>query len=263
MKTDLLQPKSIKEILQEQIETGLHEYNRPKGSLLLSAFNAGLEIGFSVLLMGVIYTLFKGEMSKASLTMAIAFSYPIGFLFVIIGRSELFTEHTNVALHPVLNGDKSIGQLLYLWGTILLGNVIGGACIGAFLTWMGPAMKIIDVEAFTYLAKKMTKHEPLVMLGSALLAGWMMGLLSWLLSAAKETVSRIIMVIVITTVIGIGGLHHCIVGSVELFCGWLLNPGLGAGKALLTLGIAIVGNVIGGAFFVATLKYGNVVTSEE
>jgi formate/nitrite transporter FocA (FNT family) len=41
-----------------------------------------------------------------------------GFLFVILGRSELFTEHTTLAVLPVLDGRASLRQLGRLWGLI-------------------------------------------------------------------------------------------------------------------------------------------------
>lgn len=259
----IIGPKEIEEILADQLVTGLAEYNRSSSSLFISSLTAGLEIGFSVFLMGIVYTLFHGKMEEAYLHVALAFSYPIGFLLVVIGRSELFTEHTNLALYPILEKKKSILQLFQLWGTILAGNLLGGFLIGAFLCWIGPAMEIISEEAFIHLADKMLKFDYMIILGSALLAGWLMGLLSWLLSAAKETISRILIVIIITTVIGMGGLHHSIVGSVELFAGLLLSPEIGWGDYLPVQLLAILGNLIGGTFFVATLKYSHVISADE
>lgn len=263
MKTEkIIGPKEIEEILADQLETGLAEYNRSSSSLFISSLTAGLEIGFSVFLMGIVYTLFHGQMSEAALHIALACSYPIGFLLVVIGRSELFTEHTNLALYPILEKKKSILQLFQLWGTILAGNLLGGFFIGAFLCWIGPAMDIISSEAFVHLADKMLKFDYTVILGSALLAGWLMGLLSWLLSAAKETISRILIVIIITIVIGMGGLHHSIVGSIEIFAGLLLSPEIGWNDYLPVQLLAILGNLIGGTFFVATLKYSHVTRAD-
>lgn len=259
----IIGPKVIEDILADQMETGLAEYNRSSSSLFLSSLTAGLEIGFSVFLMGIVYTLFHGKISEAALHVALACSYPIGFLLVVIGRSELFTEHTNLALYPVLEKKKSIVQLFQLWGNILAGNLLGGFLIGGFLCWIGPAMEIISVEAFIHLAQKMLKFDYSIILGSAVLAGWLMGLLSWLLSAAKETVSRILIVIILTTVIGMGGLHHSIVGSVEIFAGLLLSPDIGWGDYLPVQFIAIIGNLIGGTFFVATLKYSHVTKADK
>jgi formate/nitrite transporter FocA (FNT family) len=99
-------PKEVDEILNEQIEAGQKEYGRSNIGLFISSVAGGLEIGFSLLLMGVLLTLFQGQVSASSLKFMMAVSYPLGFIFVIIGRSELFTEHTALAMVPVLNGKQ-------------------------------------------------------------------------------------------------------------------------------------------------------------
>jgi formate/nitrite transporter FocA (FNT family) len=110
----LNKPKPINEILDEQIETAMHEHNRSGQDLFLSAFSAGLEIGFSVFLMAVIHTLFHNVVHPSVLHVLIAWAYPLGFIFVVIGKSELFTEHTTLAVIPVLNKNATIRSLLTL-----------------------------------------------------------------------------------------------------------------------------------------------------
>jgi formate/nitrite transporter FocA (FNT family) len=87
------------------------------------------------------------------------------------------------------------------------------------------------------------------------LAGWMMGLLGWLVTSSQETISRIFIVILITFTIGAAGLHHCIVGSVEVFTGMLSSDSITIVDYLRFLLWASIGNAVGGAVFVAILKY--------
>ncbi len=54
---------------------------------------------------------------------------------------------------------------------------------------------------------------------SAILEGWLMGLLAWLVAAARETISQLFIIWLITASIGIAHLHHCIVGNVEVLAG--------------------------------------------
>jgi len=98
----------------EQIEAGLKEHRRSNIGLFLSSLSAGLEVGFSILAIGIIYTLFNTEVSTGKLYLMMALEYPLGYIFVIIGRSELFTEHTVLATIPVLNGEASFKSLLNL-----------------------------------------------------------------------------------------------------------------------------------------------------
>jgi hypothetical protein len=57
LKNALNRPKTIDEILNEQIRTAMHEHDRPNLNLFLSSISAGLEIGFSIFLMAAVYSL--------------------------------------------------------------------------------------------------------------------------------------------------------------------------------------------------------------
>jgi formate/nitrite transporter FocA (FNT family) len=83
-----------------------------------------------------------------------------------------------------------------------------------------------------------------------------MGLLSWLVASVNDSTSRIIIVILVTATIGIGGLHHSIVGSIEVFSGMLVSPNISFGNYLYFEIFAILGNAIGGVVFVGIVKYG-------
>jgi len=262
VKKTLLEPKTYGEILEEQIESGLKEHQRNNSSLFISGISAGLEVGFSVFLMGIIYTLFFETSSESALHIALALSYPLGFIFVVIGRSELFTEHTTLAVVPVLNGSTSVLSLIQLWGVVLLGNLIGGYFFGFVITLIAPAMEIISYEAFLHLAQKMVEYDWDIILGSAIIAGWLMGLLSWLMNSSKDTISRIFMIILVTATIGIGGLHHSVVGSIEVFAGLITSPEITIDDYLQFQLLATLGNIIGGVFFVAVVKFSHVKRSE-
>jgi formate-nitrite transporter family protein len=249
-------PKPANEILDELTETGLEEYKRPRRQLFISAFTGGMEGGFSVLLMGVLYSLLAEDVSEVAMHMILATAYPLGFLFVVIGRSELFTEHTDVALLPVLARKVAPLELLKLWGTIFSGNLLGGYLIGAMLILIGPGLGVINDDALIHLAEKMIPYDWWVILGSGILAGWLMGLLTWLVGASQETISRMLVVILVTIVIGIAGLHHSIVGSIEVFCGAVIDPDITPGDYFHFQLWATVGNIIGGGVFVGLFKFG-------
>ena len=74
-------PKDAYDIMYEQVEAGLKEHNRSDLGLFLSSLSAGLEVGFSILIIGVIYTLFKNDSSVGQLAVIMAMVYPIGYIF--------------------------------------------------------------------------------------------------------------------------------------------------------------------------------------
>lgn len=107
----------------EQIQAGLKEHSRSNIGLFISSLSADLEVGFSILVIGIMYTLFKTNITPGKLYLLMALVYHVGYVFVIIGRSELFTENTVVATIPVLNGKASFKCLLNLWVIIYAENL--------------------------------------------------------------------------------------------------------------------------------------------
>jgi formate/nitrite transporter FocA (FNT family) len=258
LKDALNKPKQIDEILDEQIETALREHNRSNQDLFLSAISAGLEVGFSVFLMAAIFSLFNGFIHPSILHVLLALAYPLGFIFVVIGKSELFTEHTTLAVIPVLNKNATIKSLLVLWGIIYAGNILGGYFFAYVLSILPERLNVINNGAFYGLAKKLIYHPWQIILGSGILAGWLMGLLSWLVTSSQETISRIVIITLITSVIGIGGLHHSIVGSIEVFTAMLTSTDVNWKNYLHVQTWATLGNIIGGVVFVAFVKFSHV-----
>lgn len=251
-------PKSYGTILEEEIFQGLHELRRPAGGLFLSGLSAGLDIGFSVLLMGAVLTILGGDLSDSTTRLLVASMYPVGFVFVIVGRSELFTEHTTLAVFPVLGGKAGPGRLARLWGLVYASNLVGAIVFAALAAWIAPPLDAVEPAAFGAIAEKMVSHPWPVMLGSAILAGWMMGLLSWTIAAAQETISRILLIWLVTGGIGVAGLHHCVVGTVEVMAG-VFSGYQSMGDFLYFLVWSTLGNALGGVFFVALVKYSHAI----
>ncbi|MGQ7870250.1 formate/nitrite transporter family protein [Sunxiuqinia sp. sy24] len=258
LKDVLNKPKQIDEILKEQIEMAMHEHNRSSQDLFLSAISAGLDVGFSVFLMAVVYSLFHGVVNPSVLHVLLALAYPLGFIFVVIGKSELFTEHTTLAVIPVLNKDVSLKSLMFLWGVIYVGNLLGGYAFSLILSVLPSAVEVISLNAFESLAQKLIDFPWYIILLSGLLAGWLMGLLSWLVTSSQETISRIIIIVLITSVIGMGGLHHSIVGSIEIFTAVLTSEAIGLADYGWVQLWATLGNIVGGVVFVAFVKFSHV-----
>lgn len=188
----------------------------------------------------------------------VACGYSVGFIFVVIGRSALFTEQTTSAVLPVLSGRATVGQLLRLWGVVLIANLVGAIIIATIIAQVAPRMMIIDRAAFQHIAARLLGLPWNITLLSAIAAGWLMGLLSWLVMASRGTTSQIIIVFVTTFLIGIAGFHHSIAGSIEVLMAVFAQAGPTIADYLPFLLWSAVGNAIGGTIFVALLKFGHV-----
>jgi formate/nitrite transporter FocA (FNT family) len=75
--------------------------------------------------MASMLTLLPGSASEPAIRIGLANMYSIGFLLAVPGRSGLFTEHTTLAVMPVLDGRASIFELLRVWVLVFFGNITG------------------------------------------------------------------------------------------------------------------------------------------
>jgi formate/nitrite transporter FocA (FNT family) len=240
--------------LQHAIEEGLEQLNRPTLSLLLSAIAAGLIVGFSAMAVAVVLTA-TGEFEATPIVsrLASAFVYPLGFIVCILSGAQLFTEHTATALYPVLDRKAEVKNLIRLWLTIIIGNLIGAAACGGLHYF---ASDVIHArEGYIEIGHHLTKFSSPSLLISAVLAGWLMALGAWLVGSSPRTLAQIAVIYIVTFLIGIGGLHHSIAGSVEMFTAMFLSSEFTAAMAARFVSIALVGNLIGGSCFVALLNY--------
>src|SRR5262245_25814716 len=94
--------KASRQILLHEIEEGLDAIERPASGLFVSGLSAGLDVGFSLLLMAVVLTRIEGKIPEPVVSLLVANMYAVGFIIVVLGRSELFTEETTLAVLPTL-----------------------------------------------------------------------------------------------------------------------------------------------------------------
>jgi formate/nitrite transporter FocA (FNT family) len=249
--------KGSGQILSHEIEEGRSALERPAGALFLSALSAGLDIGFSLFLMAIMRTKAAGVLPEPVVLILVANMYAVGFIFVVLGRSELFTEQTTLAVLPVLGGRASVGALLRLWLIVYVANLIGAAGFALLAAFVGPALGVITPSAFGEIAHRLLDHSGRDIFLGAVLAGWLMGLLSWLVAAGRDTISQVVLVWLITAAIGFAGLSHVVLGAVEVLAGAFAGQDVGPADVGRFLLWATLGNVVGGSVFVALIKYGH------
>lgn len=255
-KADKKEIEGHDDILIKQLCEGLDTYHKNRVSTFLSSLMAGLEIGSSFLLVAIVYSLFNGVTKETYIPYMASFVYPLGFILVVLSKSILFTEQTSLLSIPVISGKKTISELMSLWGIVIIGNLVGGYFIGAFIVWIGPELGVISYQGIENLATHVNHYTRDVILGSSVLAGWLMALLSWIITSTKSITSKILVIYIVTFIISMAGLHHSIVGSIEMFAGLITSSKISFVDYLTFQSTSLVGNAIGGVVFVAILKYG-------
>ena len=127
----------------------------------------------------------------------------------------------------------------------------------SFLAFLGPRLGIVAPRVLGDIAGGVAKPSWWLILLSGMLAAWLMGLLSWLVAASRDTIGQILIVWMVTFAIGFAPLHHAVVGSTEVLAGVFAGQGADLADYWRFLGAATAGNILGGFFFVAVIKYGH------
>ncbi len=235
---------------------GEEELIRPVGALAWSGLAAGLSMGFSLVAMALFHAYLPDEPWRP---LVARLGYPLGFLIVIIGRQQLFTENTLTAIIPLL-ARRNLHTLLLvakLWIVVLIANLVG-AHIFAWVVANTPMFSSQVQHSMLQLAKEAAN----VTFGAAVLrgifAGWLIAMVVWMLAAVDS--GKAIIIIILTYIVGLAGLTHIIAGSVEVL--FLVMVGVkswGAvawGYMLPTL----IGNSIGGVSLTAAVNHAQVVS---
>ncbi len=250
-------------ILEREITNALKEIDRPSKGLFLSGLAAGLNVSFGALFMGMVLTFSPSFPSPLVKQFLIAVASSIGFLFVVLGQTELFTAHTTMGVLPVLDGRASKSDLGELWGVVYASNLVGCVLFAGLIALLGPALNIAEPAAFGTLADALLPLPAWIIFLSGVIAGWLMGLVTWLVAASRDTVSRILFVIIVTTGIGFGPFHHCLLGTTEVLSAMFMGQDVTLGEFGHFLVWTTLGNVVGGTVFVALVNYGHVALSKE
>lgn len=233
---------------------GEEEMSRPIVSLWWSGLAAGLSISFSLFAEAVLHAHLPDAPWRE---LVVALGYPIGFMIVILGRQQLFTENTITVVLPVIAkfSVPRFGIAARLWGIVLAANLCGTLIAAIFCTYT-PVVSHEVRDSMLEIARHAVLYPPFEILLRGITAGFLMAALVWLMPAAGD--SHFSVVFAITYLIGVAGTAHIVAGSAEAFM-LMLNGELSV--ASLGLGFAIpalVGNVVGGTALFTVIAYAQV-----
>jgi formate/nitrite transporter FocA (FNT family) len=208
-------------------------------------------MGFSALGVGL------AMVYLASSSHAFLFSrmfYPLGFIVVITGRSQLFTENTLYPIALVLAEKRQLWNTLRLWAVVLPSNV-AGALIFAALISLTPALPVPVLHAIAQLGLDAVHMSPAAIFWSGVMGGWIIATTAWLVSGSHSITGSVMIIWLLTFIVGLGGFAHCIATSGEILAAVLTHqlPWIAYPHWLL---FAVLGNICGGVFMVTLLEYG-------
>ena len=240
----------------------IHEIVREEGEAELaraaparsfwSGLAAGLSMGFSFLSLALIQSALPDTPSRQLLD---SFGYAVGFVIVVLGRQELFTESTLTAVLPLLV--RRDGQDLFGAPAVLGHRALAPisseprsspACcpFAGLFTRRSPA-RCEDIAAESVGAP----FWPTLV--KAILAGWLIALMIWLLPSARS--ARLFVIMLLTYVVAIGAFPARDRWVGRGFLRRLRGQGLDGRLSLGFFVPTILGNTIGGVALVALLNH--------
>jgi formate-nitrite transporter family protein len=253
--------KSHQIIINQEIEQAVEELQRPVAGLLISGLLAGLGVGVSVLLIVAFMTLADDSVSHIVVTILVANAYSVGFILVIMGRMDLFTEYTTLALLPLLDREVSFFLVARMWTLVYVSNLVGCFLFAILIFSLAPALKVAETGIFLSLAHEIVEHPWWVIVVSGSIAGWLMGLLSWLVTASRDTISQVLFVWLVGTTIGLCRLHHAVTGSLEVLLGMIAGATIILADFGYFLMWTTLGNIIGGVIFAVLIRFSVLMSS--
>jgi formate-nitrite transporter family protein len=247
--------RTAEEIYGTATESGRNELERGSLALAFSGLAAGIGMGLTGLSVAIILAAI-GEGESQQLIARLL--YPLGFIVVIIGRAQLFTENTLYPVAVCLQERRwaNVRDTLRLWSVVFLANVVGALVFAAIMT-KTHALRPQILEHLTRLGKEAAEQPGSHLFWAAVVGGWLIALVAWVVTASHYTSGQLAMTWLLTFVVGAGRFAHCIAGSGEILSGVLAGQVAGS-TYLWWLAIVTAGNILGGVLIVTVLNFGQV-----
>jgi formate/nitrite transporter FocA (FNT family) len=239
---------------------GEEELGRTVSSLAWSGIASGLSMGFSLVAEGLLRSYLPETHWRPLIE---KLGYAFGFLIVVIGRQQLYTENTLTAMLPFMHAPSSekLIKLLRVWGVVLVANLIGALIFASVAAKTG-AFRPEFKTAFSAIGREAQEGGFSLLMLRGVFAGWLIALMAWLIPASNKS-SEVVLIAILAYAVGLAGLPHIIAGSVEvLYTIFTGETSWGAyfGHYMLP---TLVGNTIGGVMLVAWLNHAQVANDSD
>jgi formate/nitrite transporter FocA (FNT family) len=249
---------SAEEIYEQVADNARQELKRSSIALAISGFAGGTFMGLSAL--GTAIALAMLGHSQGDQMISRTF-YPLGFIVVIVGRAQLFTENTLYPVALVLAEKREFWNTLRLWAIVLPSNVLGALAFASLVS-LTPALNPHIVDALTQLGLDAISNPWPTVFWSGVMGGWIIALAAWLVSGSHSITGSVMIIWMLTFIVGLGNFAHCIATSGEILVAVLTHHAAWAAYPRWFLP-AVMGNICGGVGMVTVLEYGQAIYGKQ
>jgi formate/nitrite transporter FocA (FNT family) len=254
-----LERPSAQDIYEQVANNARQELGRSSISLAISGLAGGVFMGLSALGTAIAIAMLTppGATPSGTVQFIAKMFYPLGFIVVILGRSQLFTENTLYPVALVLAEKKHFWNTLRLWAVVLPANVLG-ALVFAALVALTHAVNPDVLQSLAQLGLQAAHNPAATIFWSGVMGGWIIATVAWLVSGSHSITGSVMIIWLLAFVVGLGNFAHCIAASGEVFAAILTGraPWITFPTWFLP---AVAGNICGGVGMVTLLEYGQVI----
>ncbi|MGE5111976.1 MAG: formate/nitrite transporter family protein [Acidobacteriaceae bacterium] len=253
--------RTAHQIFEKVEQSATDELERSSRALAFSGVAGGMGMGLTGLAVATV----QGVVGTGGWQDFVALLFfPLGFVTVVIGRAQLFTENTLFPVALVLSerGHRAsnLRQTGRLWTVVFIAN-IAGAILFAGVTMKTGALPYDIGAHLAVLGMKSVVGTSSHIFWSAVIGGWIIALMAWTVTASHWTIGQVVVTWMLTVVVGMGHFAHCIATSGEIlsavFTGQVAIASYGHWLLFATLG-----NIVGGVTLVTLLNFGQVKAEE-
>ncbi len=250
---DLERPTAT-QIYAQVAKNARQELRRPALNLAVSGFAGGITMGLT----GLATAIARAELGVSGVAQFVTnMLYPIGFIAVILGRAQLFTENTLYPVALVLSERRHYFATLRLWAIVLVSNCLGTLAF-AVLAVRSDALRPKYVQSLIGIGLDVANHPAATIFWSAIIGGWIIAMVAWLVSASHSISGSVMLIWLLAFVVGLGHFAHSVASSGEALSA-VVGGQLPVGSYFHWLWAAVLGNIVGGVGLVTLLEYGQTV----
>jgi formate/nitrite transporter FocA (FNT family) len=250
--------RSPQDIWQEGVDEGERRLKRSGSGLAATGFAGGVEIFVGIIAMVVTTAALTRALGEQGAHVVGSLAFGIGFVLITVSRAELFTENFLIPVSAVHARRSRVMALPRMWLITLALNLVGLALAAALFSVDG-VLRPETLETAGTLAATFTERAWFPALLSAIAAGTVMTLFTWVIAAAEDAVSRIVLALLVGFVLGVPSLNHAVVSFGELLLALFAGTApFGYGDLARNFGLAVLGNLIGGVGIVFATRLAQV-----
>lgn len=235
----------IEDAYDRMVSEGRDRLSRPMLPLVATGFLGGVDVAVGVL----IYLVVEAETGQKLLASA---AFTIGFVALLLARSELFTENFLVPVTAVVARAGSVWSLVRLWVVTLLANLAAGFLMAGMIVVAFPDLHEVARSSGSHYAHLGVNWRSFVL---AVLAGAVITLLTRMQHSTDSLGVKIVPAVLMSFVLVGAQLFHSVLDSILMMTGLLTGDAdYGWADAAGALGWSAFGNVVGGLVLVTSVR---------